>query len=164
MEHPKEKPNRSNFIFRKKFLRESTSYIRSLLETIYKFNNKEMSHEFLAMSAQQYAKAVEASIWSPHIKLQPDQYKGLIMHKTNELCQALMKKLIPAGDFPRFLKETQKSVVQFQYSKTLTPILPKPRGEMVFPETINSQHNTQPFDFDAPPIGDATSMHDDQYF
>ena len=89
-----ENHTRRVYIRRKRCLKECQKLINETLYAISLARGEKVQDRLISNQALEYANAVEASCWSPHLRISDDEFQSLALSKTRELCQTLLKKHI----------------------------------------------------------------------
>lgn len=89
MEH--EKPKRT-YIRRKKALNESIKLIQNTLSKISMLSSNKISEREILSNAASFANSIEAQCWSPRLQMTDDEYRQVIMNKTEQICTTLWMK------------------------------------------------------------------------
>lgn len=80
------------YIRRKRCLQETQKTIFDVLCSIALSQGKEINEEELNKEALEYANTIEASCWSPHLKISDEDFQAITKTKTQDLCQILLKR------------------------------------------------------------------------
>ena len=108
MEH--EKPRRT-YIRRKKALNESIKLIQNTLLKISLLSQQKMSDREVLSQAASFANSIEAQCWSPRLQMSDEEYRNIIMNKTEQICTTLWMKFHSKGS-PESQYRSGPSVMQ----------------------------------------------------
>ena len=75
-----------NYIRRKKYLNDCYEKIHRTLLYIRTAGNFDFSEQHIKAQAMKYAQTIEATCWSPHLRLSAREYEELTNNKTKEDC------------------------------------------------------------------------------
>ena len=84
--------HRKCYIRRKRCLNENAKLIQSTMRAISIAKGKQMSENELIEYSTRRAREIEASCWSPRLKISDKDYQDIARLKTQQLCQALIKQ------------------------------------------------------------------------
>ena len=113
--HPMESgsQNKRNYIKRKKCLSDATNLIRQILELIRCLRGPDYFKVDIDKMANAHANIIEAACWSPHTKMNAQEYSNLMMIKAQDVCVALIKQHLSSKELSESGKLQLKSIIQY---------------------------------------------------